>query len=171
MLVEQHATAIYRLAATIVGEAEARDLVQETFTAAWTQLSRLRDPEAFGAWLRRICVNRCRNVLRAGRRRRTDASLEAQRGWAEGLPDPRADFRVGVEARMVLTPAFERLSADQRAVLALHYGQDLSISQAAAAMDVRVGTAKSRLNSALSILRRELAAREPRGRARGEVGG
>lgn len=74
MLVEQHATQLHRLAAAIVGPADARDLTQEAFVAAWTDLPRLRNPNAFGPWLRRICVNRCRNWLR---RRRASVSLEA----------------------------------------------------------------------------------------------
>ncbi|MGI8930620.1 MAG: RNA polymerase sigma factor, partial [Candidatus Limnocylindria bacterium] len=52
MLVEQHATEMYRVAAAIVGEADARDLTQETFVTAWTQLPRLREPAAFSGWLR-----------------------------------------------------------------------------------------------------------------------
>ena len=57
---------------------------------------------------------------------------------------------------MLLEPAFEGLSDDQRAVLGLHYGMGYSISEAADALNVRVGTAKSRLNSGLNVLRRAI---------------
>lgn len=57
---------------------------------------------------------------------------------------------------MLLEPAFEHLSDDQRAVLALHYSMGYSIAEAADALDVRVGTAKSRLNSGLNALRRAI---------------
>ena len=156
MLVEQHATEMYRVAAAIVGEADARDVTQETFVAAWTQLPRLRQPDAFAGWLRRICVNRCRNWLRASKRRGRPASLDMDDGLADRLPDRSRDFRGAVEARMLLEPAFERLSDDQRAVLALHYSMGYSISEAADALDVRVGTAKSRLNSGLNVLRKAI---------------
>jgi len=56
MLVERHAAETYGLAAAIVGEADARDVAQEAFVVAWQQLPSLRDSEAFGAWLRRICA-------------------------------------------------------------------------------------------------------------------
>ncbi len=56
MLIERHAAETYRLAAAIVGEADARDVAQEAFVAAWQQLPRLRDANAFSPWLRRICV-------------------------------------------------------------------------------------------------------------------
>ena len=164
MLVEQHATEMYRVAAAIVGEADARDVTQESFVAAWTQLPRLRQPDAFPGWLRRICVNRCRNWLRASRRRGRPASLDLDDGLSDRLPDRSRDFRGAVEARMVLQPAFEGLSEDQRAILALHYGMGYSIAEAADALDVRVGTAKSRLNAGLNVLRRTIdtdGGREP----------
>lgn len=149
MLVEQHATKLYRLAAAIVGEADAQDLAQEAFTTAWRQLPRLREPDRFGAWLRRICVNGCRNHLRANR----SAPISLETAHAELLPDGRRDFRETIHARDMLAPAFERLSADQRVVLSLHYMSGLSIAETAEAMGVRAGTAKSRLSAALAVLR------------------
>jgi RNA polymerase sigma-70 factor, ECF subfamily len=156
MLVEQHATETYRLATAIVGSADAADVAQETFVAAWQQLPRLRDPEAFAAWLRRICVNRSRNWLRT-RARRPRAALDLTEADAEGrVSDAGSDFRSAVEARAVLEPAFEALSPDQRAVLALHYSLGLSIADAADALGIRVGTAKSRLSAGLAAMRREI---------------
>lgn len=156
MLVDEHAAETYRLAAAIVGEADARDVTQETFVAAWQQLSRLRDPSSFRAWLRRTCVNRSRNWLRARQRRVRPASLDADEGQSWQVPDRGGDFRGAVEARAVLEPAFERLSADQRAVLALHYSMGYSISEAADALGVGVGTAKSRLSAGLARLRQAI---------------
>ncbi len=153
MLVERHAAEIYRLAAAIVGEADARDVAQETFLAAWEQLPRLREPGSFGAWMRRTCVNRSRNWLRSRLRRDRPTSLDTGEGLHGQLPDRGGDFRGAVEARALLEPAFERLSGDQRAVLALHYSMGYSIAEAADALGVRVGTAKSRLNAGLAKLR------------------
>ena len=153
VLVERHATEVYRLSAAIVGAGDARDLTQETFLHAWGKLPRLRDADAFTPWLRRICANLCRNWLRAARSH-PSGSLEASRGLADVLVHPQADFRGAVEARALLEPAFDGLSADQRTVLALHYSMGYSLSEVADALGVRVGTAKSRLNAALTALRR-----------------
>jgi RNA polymerase sigma factor (sigma-70 family) len=153
MLVEKHATETYRLAAAIVGVADAADVTQETFVSAWQQLPKLRDSGAFGPWLRRICVNRSRNWLRT-RGRRPRAALDL--GDELGVADPRADFRAEAEARAILEPAFESLSVDQRAMLALHYSIGLSISEAADMLGIRIGTAKSRLSAGLAVLRREV---------------
>ena len=54
MLVEQHATEVYRLTAAIVGTGDAADVAQESFVAAWQQLPKLRDGGVFSPWLRRI---------------------------------------------------------------------------------------------------------------------
>ena len=157
MLVEQHVTETYRVAAAIVGSADAPDVTQETFVAAWQELPRLRDGGAFAAWLRRVCVNRSRNWLRT-RSRRPRAVLDlGDEAAGAALHDLGGDFRRAVEARAVLEPAFEALSPDQRAVLALHYSMGYSIAEAANALGIRVGTAKSRLSAGLAAMRRELA--------------
>jgi RNA polymerase sigma-70 factor (ECF subfamily) len=153
MLVERHAAEIYRLAAAIVGEADARDVAQETFVTAWQQLPRLRRPGSFDAWIRRTCVNRSRNWLRSRDRRGHEAPFASIGDLTERVPDRGGDFRGAVEARALLEPAFHRLSVDQRAVLALHYSMGYSIAEAADALGVRVGTAKSRLSSGLARLR------------------
>lgn len=156
MLVEQHATETYRLAAAIVGATDAADVTQETFVSAWQQLPRLQDAGALASWLRRICVNQSRNWLRA-RQRQPRAVLDLGNvPEAAGIPDPAGEFSSAVEARALLEPAFEALSPDQRAVLALHYSMGLSISETADALGVRVGTAKSRLSAGLMAMRREL---------------
>lgn len=155
MLVEKHASETFRLAAAIVGPADAADVTQETFVSAWQQLPKLRDAGAFGPWLRRICVNRSRNWLRM-HARRPRAALQVDDPAAPAFPDPRGDFRAAAEARAVLEPAFDSLTPDQRAVLALHYSMGFSIAEAAEALGIRVGTAKSRLSAGLAALRREL---------------
>lgn len=152
MLVEHFGPEMYRVAAGIVGPDDARDTAQEAFITAWRDLPRLRDPERFAPWLRRIVVSRCRNHLRS-RRRRPAVSLDTRE--AQNVSSG-PDFRERVHARQALDGTFSRLSPDQRAVLVLHYGADLSIREAAEAMDISVGTAKSRLSAALAGLRRAM---------------
>lgn len=153
MLVERHATEMYRLAAAIVGPVDARDVTQETFIVAWQRLPSLRKADAFGAWARRICANRAKNWLRTRNARGPSASLDADDDLATRLPDRRADFRHAVEASATLAPAYGSLTDDQRTVLALHYGLGYSLAETAEALGIRAGTAKSRLNAALEVMR------------------
>ncbi len=151
-LVHEHTPSVYRLASAIVGEGAARDVVQDVFLSAWRELPRLRDPEAFVPWLHRIAVNRCRSLLRG---HRSVPEIQVGPAVAEAVADPR-DFRVAAEARATIGLAFGRLSADQRAVLALHYAAGLPLSTVAGTLGVPTGTAKSRLHAAFEAMRREL---------------
>lgn len=153
MLVEQHAARCHRIACAIIGETDAGDATQDALVAAWRQLPRLRDPDRFGPWLGRIVVNRCRNILRQRSRRPSSVALDAARELASSSPD----LRDQVETRMVLDRAFERLTFDQRAVLALHYAAGLALSEVAQVLGVPDGTVKSRLAAGLARLRAALA--------------
>lgn len=150
-LVERFTPPMYRLAAAMAGPEDGRDAVQEAFVSAWRELPRLRKPEMFEAWLRRIVVNRTRNIMRA-RRRRPSLSLDADGGAAFELSTDR-DFRDAVDARQALDGPFEALSADERVILVLHYGAGYTLADVADATDTRIGTVKSRLHSALRRLR------------------
>jgi RNA polymerase sigma-70 factor (ECF subfamily) len=149
-LVLLHSPAAYRIAVAVVGESLARDLVQEAFLAAWQQLPRLRDPERFAPWLHRIVVNRGRSMLRRGRSVR-EIPVSA---WHEATLVAAHDGMGAAEARAVLASTYAALSYDQRAVIALHYAAGLSLREVAEALEVPVGTAKSRLAAALEALRK-----------------
>ncbi|MEA2623359.1 MAG: polymerase sigma-70 factor, subfamily, partial [Chloroflexota bacterium] len=123
-LVIEHTPAVYRVARAIVGEANAPDVVQEVFLAAWRELPRLRDPARFAPWLQRICVNRCRSELRK-RRGLREIPVEAL-----GVTStPRSfDLRPGAEARALIAPGLARLSLDHRTLIALHYAAGMPLS-------------------------------------------
>ena len=151
-LVESNTPSVYRLARAYVGDAGAPDVVQDAFLAAWRELPRLRDPDRFEAWLHRIAVNHCRSALR-GRSRVREIDLDAADPARASIA---RDFRVDVEARALVEPAFRRLHEDHRAVIALHYAAGLSLREVAEVLQIPEGTAKSRLNTALTELRRRL---------------
>jgi RNA polymerase sigma-70 factor, ECF subfamily len=151
LVTTQHAS-VYRLARAYVGDAGAPDLAQDVFVAAWRALPGLRDPGAFGPWLHRIAINRCRSAVR-GRGRVREIPMDEM--TIDRIPDPRDGFGA-VEARAVVGRAFRRLGEDQRAVIALHYAAGLSIRECGELLGVPEGTAKSRLNAALEALRRDV---------------
>lgn len=156
-LVTTHTASVYRLARGYLGDAGAPDLAQEVFVAAWRALPGLRDPGSFGPWLHRIAINRCRSAVRGTTRVREIPidEMTAERTAARG------DGFGAVEARAVVGPAFRRLGDDQRAVIALHYAAGLSIRECGEVLGVPEGTAKSRLNTALEALRRDVGRVRP----------
>jgi RNA polymerase sigma-70 factor (ECF subfamily) len=142
------------LAVAVVGQDAAADATQDALLRAWQELPRLREPDALGAWLRRILVNRCRDIVRAHRGIRL-LSLDdpASPITPPAGPDPTAT----IDRDADLDAALRALTVDQRTLLALHYALDLPIREVARTLGVPDGTAKTRLNAALVALRRCLS--------------
>ena len=151
-LVEPRVDGLFRLAAAIVGPDDGRDATQDALVQAWRSFGALREPAALDAWLRAIVVNRCRNVLRS--RRRSVRSIPVE--FAAEVPSPDAPLGDAFAERDRLDRAFERLSSDDRSILALRFSLDLPVREVAAALEIREGTAKSRLHAATTRLREEL---------------
>ena len=129
-------------------EYAAQDAVQETFIEAWRSLPGLRDPDKFDAWARRLLVRAC---FKSGRRNRRVGAFEIQLTPADepGIPGSELDLDIHDQ----LERGLARLPRDQRAVVVLVYYLDLPLADAAQAMNVPLGTVKSRLNRATQALR------------------
>jgi len=150
--------AVYRLTHAIVNDpADAADAAQETFVAVWRQLPRLNDPDRFDAWLRQIAVNAARMSIRARSRRRVReiSATAVAAGAAADRASPTDDG-----AR--LAAALDNLSADQRALLALHHLEGRSVAEIADVLQIPAGTVKSRLFTARRALDAALAEKADR---------
>jgi RNA polymerase sigma-70 factor (ECF subfamily) len=159
-LVTTHADRGFRIARAILGnDADARDATQDAFISAWRDLPRLRDPEQFDGWLRRILVNACRAQLRR-RTRVREISLDVTPDRRAG--GPTVADQVGDTD--LLAHAFERLDPPKRSILVLHYFDHQSVAAIASALGVPQGTVKWRLSDARAALTRALTAEgeEPR---------
>lgn len=145
-----------RTAMAILGhEADARDAVAETIAAVWRELPRLRDVEAFESWSQRILVHACRRTMRArGRARVREVGIEAAANVVEA---PASRLPDEVARREAVERAFERLDADDRALLVLHHLDGRTVSDLATVLGIPVGTAKSRLHHARQALERAMA--------------
>jgi RNA polymerase sigma-70 factor (ECF subfamily) len=76
LLVSRHAPSIFGLTTRMLGStADAEDVAQETFVAAFKALSRFKFDAKFSTWLYRIAVNKCTDSLRS--RRPQDISLDS----------------------------------------------------------------------------------------------
>jgi RNA polymerase sigma-70 factor (ECF subfamily) len=160
-IVNARMDAVYRLTSAILGnEADARDAAQEAFVAAWRQLSRLREPEKFEAWLQRVAVNAARQTYRARSRRHI---REIPSSTVVALAD-RTAGRPTRDDAAILDAALATLPVDQRAILVLHHLEGRPLAELATILDVPEGTAKSRLFTARRGLAAAIAADEDRGR-------
>lgn len=131
----------------------AEDAVQEALVRCWRQLPKLRDIERFDAWLTRILVRAASDEAERHRRFRAGVrEIAMEPAEAGGIP--------AVGDREQLDRGFRRLSVEHRAVVVLHHYADMTLSEIAAALDVRPGTIRSRYHYAIATLRAELEADE-----------
>ena len=147
-LVDRRLETAFRTASAILAnEADARDVVQEAFVSAWVHLPRLRDVGRFDAWLNRIVVNQCRDVLRRRRRTREVAIDDI------ALVDPTGGPEIST-----LDAAFERLGVDQRHLLVAHHLHRQPVADIARQLGIPAGTVKWRLHAARRALEHALEA-------------
>ncbi len=126
---------------------QAKDAVQEAFAKAWRDLRSLRDPDRFDAWLHRLLVHACYDELR----RRRSRPIEVEISDIHDLDVPDAQSRTA--DRDVLERALRGLDPDLRTIVVLFYYLDMPLPEAAHALGVPLGTAKSRLHRARHELR------------------
>ena len=152
--VADHYDRLIRLAGLVCRSVpDAEDAVQSAIERAWRNRRSLRDPERIKPWLDRIVVREAIRITRSreslvGRLlRRAEDDVEID------LVDPRATDA----ARMTeVRDAFARLSAEQRAVVALHLYAGYSVAETAAIVDAPLETTRSRLRLARHRLRLDL---------------
>jgi RNA polymerase sigma-70 factor (ECF subfamily) len=149
---------VYRVAYSLSRNAsDADDLAQETFVRAYQAIGRFRVGEPLYPWLARIATNLTFSLFRS-RRRRPETALEPmlEAGAQWGVNDDPADHAAAGERDTRVRAAFEKLSPEHQAVLALRAVQDLSYQEIADALRVPPGTVMSRLSRARAELKRLL---------------
>jgi RNA polymerase sigma-70 factor (ECF subfamily) len=130
----------------------AEDAVQVALVNAWRDLPTLRDADRFEAWLTRILVRAC--YVEAERSRRWNANMRVLPIDIPETSDPTST----VADRDRLDRGFRRLPTDQRAIVVLHHYLGWSQPEIARALDLPIGTVKSRLFYATRALRAAIEA-------------
>ncbi len=122
----------------LAADLEAEDLVQDALVHAWQRLWTLRDPERFGAWIRRIVTRRC---LTRARRRRPQEPIETIEAEERGGLETRA---AGPEPghRVDAARLLAALAPKQRAALYLTWIEGCTDQEAGRAMGLRPATVR-----------------------------
>jgi RNA polymerase sigma factor (sigma-70 family) len=153
-LVRAHQGIAFRTAYLVAGSAaEAEDAAQEGFVKAHRALGRFRRGSPFRPWLLQIVANEARNRRRAAGRRAGLALRAAAEGSSGGAAPSPEGALLAAEERERLLEAVNALREEERLVIACRYFLELSEEETAAALDVRIGTVKSRTSRALDHLR------------------
>ena len=134
---------------------DALDLSQDVFLKAWQNIRKLDDPARFGPWLYRIAHNDAYSLFR---KKRPETPIEEttviERHAAPGF---------SIELSVAVTAALDRLNPEQREAVVLKVYQGFKFEEMAEILDCPVSTIKSRLYTALALLKAELAPVNSRG--------
>jgi RNA polymerase sigma-70 factor (ECF subfamily) len=145
---------IYRV---VRNGAVAEDLVQETFLRVWNRVQSFDEQRgAFGPWILTVARNRAIDYLRSLDGRMSQGALELDRLENPVLAANFEDSAISIDRTRRLQGAFEKLSANQRAVIELAYYEGLSQTEMADRMKQPLGTVKTWVRTALKVLRDEL---------------
>jgi RNA polymerase sigma-70 factor, ECF subfamily len=148
---------LYRHVLAIVPDPDvARDVLQDSLFTISRKLKTLRDPGWFRAWSYRIAT---REAIRTSRseKRWKEALREEE---LAGVAAPESEDRFEPELLAALPSLLDSLSPASQVVLRMHYLEGLTHLEIAEALELALGTVKSRLAYGLARLRPELAKRE-----------
>jgi RNA polymerase sigma-70 factor (ECF subfamily) len=140
--------------------AMAEEITQGAFLLAWRGLPGFQQGNAFRPWFMRILYRHALDVMEKQRHYAHPVSLVDISAW-EVLNDQSCrleslDMQEVIAQREEIRQALTRLTSDQRRVIALRYGADMTEADIAHVLDWPIGTVKSRLNRARQQLRRYL---------------
>jgi RNA polymerase sigma-70 factor (ECF subfamily) len=150
---------VFKLAVRLTGnEADASDVVQDTYVRAFRGLRRFRGDAQFSTWLYRIASN-CASSFTARRSRQRCDSLTEAEEVIETDPDQDPTLRAEASTlRQTIERALEQLPQRLRAVVVLKHLEDLSHREIAERLGISESATKVRLHRARNTLRRLLPA-------------
>ncbi|HEY2964366.1 MAG TPA: sigma-70 family RNA polymerase sigma factor [Pyrinomonadaceae bacterium] len=168
VLVNERSGEIYGLLYRLTESSEeARDLTQETFLRAFQSISHFRGESDLRTWIYRIAINQARNRWRWWRRRRRDSTVSIDDASGNGQVSPAGTLKsdtasnpekdaLAHERERALRRALGSLKPVYREAVVLRDIEGLAYEEIAIALDINVGTVKSRLARGRQELRRML---------------
>ena len=164
-LIRPHERSIYLMALSYMkNDTDAEDVAQDAFIRAFRKLSSFRAESRFSTWLMSITINEARTRLRRQAVVRMEPleqvpeetkgiSPALLRDWQE-IPSAALER---AEIRTLIQRAVEQLQDIYRQVFLLRDVEELTISEAAEALDISIPSVKVRLHRARMMLQKQLA--------------
>jgi RNA polymerase sigma-70 factor, ECF subfamily len=163
ILMRRHNQRLYRVARAILrDDAEAEDLIQDTFVRAYQHLSQFEGRAKFSTWLTRIAVNealarRHRLSLHKELEPMSEHQGEKMDRFASAAPSPEQQASSS-ETLRILENAVAALPEIYRTVFVLRDVEDMDTGETAAALNISEENVKTRLHRARALLRKKLYA-------------
>jgi RNA polymerase sigma-70 factor, ECF subfamily len=167
LMMRRHNQILYRTARSVLrDDAEAEDAVQEAYLLAYRGMSGFRGDAKLSTWLVRIVVN---EAISRGRKRSRGAEIiqlggdtqedseTAEGTMNETLPEQPEHAAQRAQARRLLEAKIDELPDAFRTVFVLRAVEELSVEEAAVALDIPEATVRSRFFRARGLLREALS--------------
>ena len=153
-LFEKYKLFVFRDALLMTGTREkADDVLQEVFVTVWKSINKYNPKKAkFTTWLHRITMNRCIDYFRKDKERlsKLDCDIDMDKYSMQ------EENMVNIDDHQRLITAMNCLDHKHRSTLILRFYDDLSYKEISDALDIPMGTVKSRIHNGLCMLRGQL---------------
>jgi RNA polymerase sigma-70 factor (ECF subfamily) len=161
LLVSRWEKRVFNYLLRLIGSPDdAMDLSQDVFLKAYQNIRKLEDPARFGPWLYRIAHNEAYSLFR---KRRPETAMPETEEGEQSVTERLAAPGFPMELTLAVTAALDRLNPEQREAVVLKVYQGFKFDEMAEILDCPVSTIKSRLYTALDLLKGELAPIKTRG--------
>ena len=157
-LVQRYQRFVFRVlwSRTASSREDVEDLAQDTFVRAWERLDTYDTSRPFKSWIARIASNTAIDRYRSDSRRPATSELtEIQETVAGGDPDPAA-ATIGNERQHHLLSRLKELPEHYREVVVLRFIEDQSYEEIAAALDLPLGSVKTRIFRGRELLKQRI---------------
>ena len=131
-LMQFHMQDMYKTAlAILMNDEDAADAIQDTILACWEKLDSLKEPRYFKTWMTRILINKCYDI-----RNQSPVFLQL-----DNCEEPAAMDEYQLEFKEALATLTERY----RLIMALYYGENYSVKEISALLNLSESTIRTRL--------------------------
>ena len=169
-LVQAYQNKVYSLTYRYMGnEDDAYDMAQETFLKAYRSLRSFKGDSSFGTWIYRIATNVCLDEIRRRKRRIIPFSLDEPMATLDGdeyekeIADKSSSTDIIYEKKefsRYIQQLLDEMKPDHKNAIVLRDIMELSYEEMASVLNCSIGTVKSRINRARSVLKKKLIDRE-----------
>ena len=159
VFIDKYASLVFNFVAHIAGRNEATDITQDVFIKAWKHLHRFDSKKAsFKTWLFTIAKNTSIDFLKKKRVLLfSEIENEENPDFSENIPDNKLlpdELLQKLQDVDLLNNTLEKLSANYKTVLLLHYQEDMTFEEIGKVLDKPLNTVKSHHRRALLELRK-----------------
>lgn len=129
-------------------EENAKDIMQDTYLAAFERLRTLSDPAAVQSWLNKIAANKCKNYINA----KSNSAVESGEDILDNIPDdgliPEEYVEDKSKRELIMKIIRDALSEEQYRTIILYYFDEMTAAEIAELMDCHEKTVRYRLKTA-----------------------